>query len=77
MTTTHRRHPEPPPAPAAGHAAGDVDTCACHLYDALHAAHQAGIDDWITAAADKLHQAVSDYLAALAARAAQGPEGQS
>ena len=42
---------------------------ACHLYDAecaLHVAHQTHVDAWITAASDRLHQAVADHLAALA-----------
>lgn len=57
----------------ARHAASPVDpvaACACHLYDAecaLRAAHQSGVDEWVTSAAAKLHQAVVDYLAALAA----------
>jgi hypothetical protein len=35
------------------------------LYDsecALHAAHAAGIDEWITAAADRLHEALVAHL---------------
>lgn len=39
------------------------------LYDAecaLHAAHQTRIDAWITAAGDRLHEAVAEHLAALA-----------
>jgi hypothetical protein len=42
---------------------------ACHLYDAecaLHVAHQTHDDAWITAASDRLHQAVTDHLAAVA-----------
>ena len=70
ITTTHA------PAPGAdrtdtapANAAADVYACACHLYDAecaLHAAHQSGKEHWITAAADKLHQAVVEYLAVVA-----------
>lgn len=39
------------------------------LYDAecaLHVAHQTHVDAWITAASDRLHQAVADHLAAVA-----------
>jgi hypothetical protein len=42
---------------------------ACHLYDAecaLHVAHQTHVDAWITAASDRLHEAVADHLALLA-----------
>lgn len=48
---------------------------ACHLYDAeyaLHAAHQSHVDAWITAASQKLHQAVVEHIAATAAQ--NGPE---
>src|SRR5438105_6065647 len=53
---------------------GDLAACdpavtARRLYDAeccLHAAHQTHVDDWITAAADKLHAAVEVHLAAVA-----------
>jgi hypothetical protein len=41
-----------------------------HLYDAecaLHQARQTHVDVWIAAAAEKLHQAVAAYLAAMAA----------
>lgn len=41
---------------------------AAHLYDAecaLHAAHQSGLQAWITAANQKLHEAVSEYLTAV------------
>ena len=40
----------------------DVAACACHLYDAecaLHAAHQSGVEPWIAAATERLHEAVS------------------
>lgn len=43
---------------------------AAELYDAecaLHAAHQSHVDAWISAAGDKLHQAVTDHLAAITA----------
>ncbi|WP_375481054.1 hypothetical protein [uncultured Jatrophihabitans sp.] len=59
--------------PAAERVDLDVDACACHLYDAecaLHAAHQSGVDAWITAATNELHQAVADYLHAVAERSA-------
>ena len=35
-----------------------VYDCEC----ALHAAHQTGSDDWIARAADRLHEALVDYL---------------
>lgn len=41
---------------------------AAKLYDAecaLHAAHQTGVDEWISAAADALHLAVVRHEAAL------------
>ena len=62
-TTTHSTTPHAHPDDPA------VAACACQLYDAecaLHAAHQSGVDAWIAAAADKLHQAVADYLVAVA-----------
>jgi hypothetical protein len=43
-------------------------TTAGHLYDAecaLHVAHQTRVDAWITAASDRLHQAVAEHLAAV------------
>ena len=46
-----------------------VHATACHLYDAecaLHVARQAHVDAWITAASDRLHQALADQLAAVA-----------
>lgn len=53
-------------APEATHEDQDlVRTAAAHLYDAecaLHNAHQAHVDAWITAANQKLHEAVSAYL---------------
>jgi hypothetical protein len=33
---------------------------------ALHAAHQSHLDAWINAAGQKLHDAVAEYLAAVA-----------
>jgi len=36
-----------------------------HVYDAecaLHAAHQAGIDAWVSMASDRLHEALVEYL---------------
>jgi hypothetical protein len=44
-----------------------VEAAAQRLYDsecALHAAHAAGIDEWITAAADRLHEALVAHLKA-------------
>ena len=46
-----------------------LEGAARRLYDAetaLHAARQTQIDAWIAAAGDRLHDAVSAYLAALA-----------
>ena len=46
-----------------------LQAAAGRLYDAecaLHAAHQTRIDAWISAASDRLHQAVAEHLAALA-----------
>lgn len=40
------------------------------LYEAelaLHCAHQTGVDAWIAAASDRLHEAVRAYLSARAA----------
>jgi hypothetical protein len=48
-----------------------VTTIACHLYDAecaLHASHQSHVEAWIVAASEKLHQAVVEHLAAVAAQ---------
>jgi hypothetical protein len=48
-----------------------VQSAASHLYDAevtLHAAHQSHLDQWITAASDRLHEAVMDYRFAVAVR---------
>jgi len=55
------------------------------LYEAewaLHCAHQTGIDAWIAAASDHLHEAVRDYLLARggttpAARGTCGSRGPS
>jgi hypothetical protein len=55
------------------------------LYEAewaLHCAHQTGIDAWIAAASDHLHEAVRDYLLARggttpAARGTCGSRGSS
>ena len=47
-----------------------ADLAAVRLYNAecaLHAAHQSGVELWITAASEKLHEAVVDYLAAVGA----------
>jgi hypothetical protein len=47
-----------------------LDATAQHLYDAecaLHVAHQSHVDAWITAASDRLHEALVEYLAVQAA----------
>jgi hypothetical protein len=49
---------------------GSVQAAARRLYDAetaLHAARQSHVDAWIVAAGDRLHHAVTAYLAAAAA----------
>jgi hypothetical protein len=55
-------------APAPDQAGHDcVQIAAVHVYDAecaLHAAHQSGVDAWINAANEKLHEAVAEYLTA-------------
>lgn len=43
----------------------DYDNAKCHVYDAecaLSAARATGIDEWIAAAAEKLHEALVEYL---------------
>lgn len=43
----------------------EYDDAKCHVYDAecaLSAARATGIDEWIAAAAEKLHQALVEYL---------------
>lgn len=45
-----------------------LGVAAAHLYDAecaLHTAHQSGVDAWIAAATQKLHEAVTEYLATI------------
>ncbi|HEY8676656.1 MAG TPA: hypothetical protein VIO13_11920 [Candidatus Dormibacteraeota bacterium] len=44
----------------------------CREECALHAAHQSHVEAWITAASEKLHQAVVEHIAATAAQ--NGPE---
>jgi hypothetical protein len=47
----------------------EVDVAAQRLYQAevaLHDAHSTHVDAWIMAAADRLHDAVEAYLAAVA-----------
>jgi len=51
----------------------DLQAAAGRLYSAevaLHAARQTGIDEWVKAAADRLHEAVVRYENLLAGRAA-------
>jgi len=48
--------------------AHDVDAAARRMYDAecaLHIAHQSGVDQWVKAAGDRLHDAIVAYLRAL------------
>jgi hypothetical protein len=56
-----------------------VRRAASHLYDAecaLHTAHQTGVDGWITAASNRLHDAVLEFSAAQDA-AATTPQSRS
>jgi hypothetical protein len=51
-----------------------VAATASRVYDAecvLHIAHQSHLDEWITAASDKLHVALVEHLAAIAEAEAQ------
>jgi hypothetical protein len=46
-----------------------IELAAQRLYDAevaLHAAHSSQVDAWIAAAADRLHDAITAHLAAVA-----------
>jgi hypothetical protein len=61
-----------------------VEAAAQHLYDAecaLHTAHQSHVAAWITAASDRLHDAIVEHLAAEAAARAESSvstvDGQS
>jgi hypothetical protein len=68
MNTTNRSAAPYDPDPVA--------VCADHLYAAecaLHAARESHVDAWIAAAGDKLHQAVTEHLAALAEQTRPGP----
>lgn len=52
--------------------AHDVDAAARLMYDAecaLHVARQTGLDHWVKAAADRLHDAIVAYRRALQASA--------
>ncbi len=55
-------------APAPDRLQAAVNDAARHLYDAeaaLHIARQAGVGSWISAAYDRLHEAVVGHLAAV------------
>jgi WhiB family redox-sensing transcriptional regulator len=61
-------------APAPNHR---LHVASRRLYDAecaLHVAHQSGVEAWISAANEKLHDAVTEYLDAEAGRPAKPPE---
>jgi hypothetical protein len=63
MTTRHRRHDLNPTT-----AAERLDAAARRLYEAevaLHIAHQSHVDAWVTAAGDRLHEALTEHLAAV------------
>jgi hypothetical protein len=50
----------------------DVEAAARRMYDAecaLHIAHQTGVDQWVKAAGDRLHDAIVAYRRALQALA--------
>jgi dTDP-D-glucose 4,6-dehydratase len=71
VTTTS----QPAGVPLAGYVpASELRDAECRMYDAecaLHFAHQSHVDAWITAAADRLHEAITAHSRALhAARAA-------
>lgn len=67
MTTTS----QPASGPLAGHApAAELRDAERRMYDAecaLHFAHQSRVDAWITAAADRLHEAITAHSCALRA----------
>ena len=55
-------------APAPGGLQGAVNDAAKRLYDAeaaLHIARQTGVGSWISAAYDRLHEAVAGHTAAV------------
>lgn len=57
-----------------------LDHASGHLYDAecaAHCARQSGVDQWIAAANDHLHQAVLEYLTAQRATSAGGSSTQA
>jgi hypothetical protein len=48
-----------------------VRAAACRLYDAecaLHIAHQSRVAGWVAAASERLHDAIAEHLAAIAAQ---------
>ncbi len=56
------------PSHVSGNARPQAEEAARHLYDAevaLHIAHQSHVDAWITAAADRLHDALVEHLRAV------------
>ncbi len=62
-TNTHARR-----AVSAQARTDRVATAGRRLYDAevaLHHAHQSHVDEWISAAADRLHEAIVDYELAI------------
>ncbi len=55
-------------APAPDRLQAAVNDAAKHLYDAeaaLHIARQTGVGSWISAAYDRLHEAIAGHLAAV------------
>jgi hypothetical protein len=53
--------------------AHDVEAAARRMYDAevaLHIAHQTGVDEWVRAAGDRLHDAIVEHRLATRTRAA-------
>jgi hypothetical protein len=68
-TQTKRETRTAEPSSAPGYDLS-VEAAARRVYDsecALHAARVAGVDEWIAAAADRLHTALVSYLEANAA----------
>ena len=65
-------HPPTKGVPMNTTIAQDVETAARRMYDAecaLHIAHQTGVDQWVKAAGDRLHEAVVAYRRPLQALA--------
>jgi hypothetical protein len=69
MTSTARTTQTPPCGAEARRAPNRIVDAQRRLYDAevaLHIAHTSHVDEWITAAADRLHEALVAYETAAA-----------